>query len=626
MHLVQRITHRIKKNKGNALPGNIITIEIGTRQHKDDKVEGLYHETPECIAWYRTRYGVKRGNANTSGMFEVPEEFWQFLRSACEAGRTTWVLGFSLPRLLSLLDFWSVLERGWKGWIVTADPPFICRAVLPGWKGSLCFVDLRNYYSGTPKEIAESLGASLPIDPDPWDVPSTLADWAIDRAGIFHKFFLQWLNTVLEHQLGNVAETAAKQSWNSWRHSHKGVMPVVHNDEKILDLEREAYYGGRCECRVIGAAIPANNGCDGLHGQARQGNLSFDGNSVYAMDFNWHYPAVMHDRAYPTCIRCCNPGVSALQAMAETMRCIGLARCTIHTDRAWYPYRTDGITIYPTGTFVTTLCGEELSMALRSGHVTKIYESVWYESADLFSGWVARLWALRKKLVADGEKAGSRIVKLLGESLYGKFAQRAATWERAGDTPALRPFGEWWIARQDSTGFDRFRAIGWNVEKQAGQEEHRESCPIIAACITAAARVKLLNAILCAGDNHVYYYDTDSLWVDSIGRWNLRNAGWIAENTLGRLRECGSFDDVAFHGIKNYTVGSRRVTSGIPADAIMLGDGVYEWYSPARMQQKLTSNSSTDTTVRKRIMTLPHLYRHGNVGKDGWVTPRHLEV
>lgn len=499
----------------------------------------------------------------------------------------------------------------------------MCR--FAGLPGTIKFVDVLNYYNGTIESIADSLSLPCPADPEPWATVTQLTAWANQRAGIIHKWFEQWCQTIVDNQLGNIGDTVAKQSWNSWRHSYKGTFPAVHDNEEILKLERQAYYGGRCECVIIGKAQTAGIGGSGLHRENGQSNLIVDGNTVYSLDFNWHYPACMLAGRYP--ISCGGfTGELPICGLAHMLdRNSLVARVAVNTPTPSYPYRNNGITIYPTGRFVTVLCGDELELAVRLNHVEKVYECAWYKKADLFSEWVSRLWELRKVLRVSGLECNSRVIKLLGESLYGKFGQKTSGWKRSPETEPLKQFGEWWEPKEDATGFDRFRAVAGIVEKACERKEHRESIPIIAACITAAARVKLLNHIEIAGWNNVYYYDTDSIWVDADGYNNLRNAGCIENHQLGKLRLEGMYNDVAFRGIKHYQKGNDRIASGIPANAVDMGNGVFEWDAAIRLHGIIKAGCQAGYGSGRTRIHLPVMYRHGNVGTDGWVTPIHVE-
>jgi len=184
----------------------------------------------------------------------------------------------------------------------------------------------------------------------------------------------------------------------------------VHADQKALELERTAYYGGRNECYRLGPQP------DGLY---------------YRLDVNSMYGSVMSTHRWPTRLRkLVNlPSIPELAALSDRYLCI--ASVTIETDIPLYPARLAGGTYYPTGRFSAVLPDAELLQALDRGHIVSVERVATYDSEILFQSFVDYFYGLRLSARAAGDQQTERFAKLLINSLYGKWGQRGARCSRS---------------------------------------------------------------------------------------------------------------------------------------------------------------------------------------------------
>ncbi|GAI95977.1 unnamed protein product, partial [marine sediment metagenome] len=189
----------------------------------------------------------------------------------------------------------------------------------------------------------------------------------------------------------------------------------------------------------------------------------------------------------------------------------------LDTDEPAYPYQRDGYTFYPLGRFVGHLCTEEIKYALQKHHLVNGLKVCVYGKAIIFREYVEYMYKLRAKYQSEGNEVFSKLVKLIMNSLYGKFGQNSEDWKKVDNELSERD-GEYDMI-DDTTGeLYRYYIIAgerWNIK---GRTESYNAFPSISAHITAAARVYLWKLICKAGIDHVFYCDTDSLWCDTTGR------------------------------------------------------------------------------------------------------------
>jgi len=104
----------------------------------------------------------------------------------------------------------------------------------------------------------------------------------------------------------------------------------VHINEEILELERKAYYGGRCECFFIG--------------RPRKG-------IYYKVDINSMYSYIMKLNDFP--VKFIKQGVNVEPAAilkVAPIYCF-IAECEMETRDPVYAMRREGKLIFPVGRF-----------------------------------------------------------------------------------------------------------------------------------------------------------------------------------------------------------------------------------------------------------------------------------
>lgn len=340
---------------------------------------------------------------------------------------------------------------------------------------------------------------------------------------------------------GNVAVSAWKHhlkqagKYDVW--FHKGQIHGQDTDD--FQLIRRAYKGGRCEAFAIG--------------EQGEGVL-YDAHAFY-----WR---MMQTGRYPdlrTREHHSNPEYSGLRGK------IGVAACTIRLPAGpvgllpvWQHIDGDKKVLYPRhGCTVTgTWALPEIDKAVDYGaEVVRVEEAIIYrKDADYhpFRDFIGKLWALRQ----EANPFDTYCLKLLGNSLYGKFGQRKTGKDHE------------WVERKDVRIYQQH---GWTIasaeddylmsKPRGGDIVPKHAHPMIAVLVNAYARMALLNHLMLITQVHidgVLYCDTDGIIVREHAA-HLVQTG----NDLGDLRE-EARGETYIRCEKHYSIGEKVVLGGVP--------------------------------------------------------------
>ena len=321
---------------------------------------------------------------------------------------------------------------------------------------------------------------------------------------------------------GTVAATAMK-AWSHTIDSDTKYWPTSSNNEAIC---REAYAGGLVGLSTIKTKY-----------------------NVKTYDRNSSYPAVMLSQPVPegTAVRTDKIipdylGVYQVNVTAPD----NLVWPILHTRNA------RGSLLWPRGTFNTTITSIELDFALAHGYkLNSVYGGlIWEDKVYPFDDFVNKCMSARKTYKG---KAYEQTVKLIQNSLYGKFGMRHERCElfvpsNDDETLGAIPWGDYetvngkslWVRTVDDN--DIRSKVEW------------------AAFITAGARLALLDIIYRIGPKHVIYCDTDSItcdvefppeFIDPIeyGQWKLEKS-WSEFRAIAPKVYVGRYDKDSVNGTK----------------------------------------------------------------------------
>jgi len=284
-------------------------------------------------------------------------------------------------------------------------------------------------------------------------------------------------------------------------------------DSDFISLyERKAYYGGRTEL-------------------FKRGKIK-----TYSYDVNSMYLSIMRD--------CLLPDIATTKYIEKPPKrwrryltdYLGIWNIKVKTPDNIYlpilPVRMGGKLKFPKGIFEGVWTSVEINEAVKQGYeILEVYNFIYYSrSKPYFNEYAKFIWSKRQEYKKAGNKGMDIMVKKLGNTLYGKFAQRNGNefFGRLSDYKKTLP---------DKVKFIEYHGETW-VHITGEATPAKFEFPVISAFITSYARLKLHSAML-ANANSLIYVDTDSLKLKlpaadiaigkELGEWALEVDGDIIE-------------------------------------------------------------------------------------------------
>ena len=281
---------------------------------------------------------------------------------------------------------------------------------------------------------------------------------------------------------GELKSTLPATSMDIVRRRHLSA-PIKTPTKWANDLCRQGYYGGRCEVFRFG---------------------TFTDHFQY--DIHSMYPACMVEIALPD-----PAGLYYFTATPKISRIIeqeGMTHCRVlapDVHLPLLPVRVSQRLLFLTGEFEGAWCHNELRKALELGY--KILSIKWqFCTKTTLNPLRDYVWDLYDRKV-KAQRAGNPayfIYKLLMNSLYGKFGQKAdgglTTFTRIDDYEGF----------QEKVGIDvvQWQENTYIIEEVGGHRQPAYVIVLWAAYITAQARLKEYGLLGRVGDE-VVYCDTD---------------------------------------------------------------------------------------------------------------------
>lgn len=593
---MRRTAHALKGNKTSEAPHYFCFLDTETLPYpfSATETEHRFRLGWACF-WRRARYGMPE---ETKWVYlDSKPDIWRHIDEQLPERQRLCIIAHNTGFDLQVVGGLRALHD--NGWTITKgiidDPPFILQA-RKGTR-SLYILDWYNYFRGSLAQAGALLGVPKLLMPDFGDSDAAWSHYCRNDTLVLLRAMQRYLQFLTEYDLGAFAPTLAAQSLNAYRHRFMESRIYVHTDEKVIALEREAYYGGRVELFY--------------KGELRNGPYAY-------VDINSAYAYVMREQEFPTALVTTLHNITP-QRLAEVIdQWQAVARVELVAESPLYPMRMDSRLVFPVGGYSTTLATPELRVALSKGHVKSVSECAVYRRAPIFQKWVREMAPLRTQAIERGENLWEELLKRMTNSLFGKFGQRNHDWEMTDKEDV----GEdrIWVEHNLDTGESvTYRCIAGVVQVRTGMREGYNSFVSIAAHVTSAARVLLLQYMQRAGFSHVYYCDTDSLIVDKVGYERLLSH--LHPTELGRLKLVGWADRVELLAPKNYRFGDHVRHKGRRGDAIDVGDGTYEQDMFQSLTGALRMGWHGGPVVRRVRKHDVLAYHKGTVGEDGKVYP-----
>lgn len=346
-------------------------------------------------------------------------------------------------------------------------------------------------------------------------------------------------------------------------------------------------------------------------------------NSVVTFDRNSSYPA---------CMRFGIPFGPARFTFKHMEGKPGFYRVTAHVPQdmvlSIVPHRNeDGQVCWPTGKFETFMSTIEIEYMTTRGARFDIHEGYYFDGiSKCFDTFVDKCETLRKQAKRAGDLALETVVKLMQNSVYGRFG--------------MKPEGKECVLSFD--GIPDGFAPG--IDEESGEisdiffyksikRNTNYMLPHYAAWITANARIELDKDTEALGRHLCRYRDTDSASIEA----EAITCDRVGED-YGQLKDEGQKILVQYLGLKNYNwvvpktskldgrmkgIPERQKTQDFLAAA---RDGTakpVEYLSVSSLQSFLKSDIMASD--RTRAISQPENSYSYYIDKDGWFRPRHFE-
>lgn len=462
---------------------------------------------------------------------------------------------------------------------------------------TILLVDLCSWLPAPLSKIAEDLG--MRQVPRPRDTDSDDAfmrrcerDVEITTAAV-----LECLSLVEDHDLGPWRPTGSGQSHSAWRRRWMTHRLLVHDDLKLLSMERAGSWTGRCEAW--------------RHGTYTDG-------PYYEYDLDLAYCQIAADSEIP-CVLAGPASTTDLPRLAEAFKTHAvLARVTVETEYPLVPTLLDDRILWPVGRFDTTLWDPELSMLIDAGANVAVHEAWLYRKAPGLRA-VAE-WIIGHLQLGPGELSPVqlRVLKHWARALVGRCAMRYRSWELWGwddaDDVQMGLMEEW----ETHQIFETMQ-VGQQIRRLGEQVESPESLPQVPGWIMAECRRRLWTLVQAAGTDTVYYMDTDSIIVDQLGA-----SGIERERKAGRLPPLhtkGRYQSLDILGPRMLTVDETRRMAGIPLQARLDENGVLAGEVFTSLQQSLMRHQISTVEVLTRTYTAESADRRRDHLDDGHTRP-----
>jgi hypothetical protein len=259
----------------------------------------------------------------------------------------------------------------------------------------------------------------------------------------------------------------------------------------------------------------------------------------------------------------------------------GAALVHVRTEEFGYPLRRSNQACLASGDYWTWLCGEELAVALRAGHVLEAEEALLYYPIAYAEDSIRAALSLRQRLRQNqGEMAGAAWRSVYCH-LVGSWAHWRREWKPVDRLSPVGPWGVWHAAEGAEGTVRHYRAVAGRVERLKIKDGSWYAYPPIYAAALSQLRIMLAGVQLAAGGTGILGVENDSVWLDEDGyeryRRSLTAEGVEPEKCVAKA----IYDRAWFvdrHSVVVEREGRRYLRrAGVPATLPLDERGAVQW-------------------------------------------------
>jgi len=598
---IDRKPHILRENRSGAFPRNMIFFDVESQLVNQ---AGKILHKPYLIVGYWVYKHTGRKRKDIEQWFNAGniEEFWEWVCSKINNKEKLYMFAHNPTYDMIASKALPVLKS--KGYTITRyyEKGLTFILSFKAKKKSITVLNVGNFYRGSVAQLGKAFGLpKLELDYENPTLEEALPYCKRD-VEIIAKAMLTWFDFCKAQDLGHFGTTAPKQAFNAYRHRFMPCKIYIHSDEQANNLERESYYGGRTEAFLIGKV------------RAK---------TVYTLDVNSMYPAVMQQGFYPTKLISYRQNLSVGGLKYVLNDYLVCSKVRVRTEKPCLPCKVGKRLTFPVGSFITTLSTPEIELALEHALIEQVYETAIYQAAPLFVEFVNFFYNERLKAKGEGNRILDLLLKLILNSLYGKFGQKSGDWEIVGQT------------NEEGSGYEEVYSLKegrWYTYKwfngvllvKRDEKEGFDSFPAIASHVTSYARKTLFEYIVQAGMENVYYCDTDSLFVNKRGLNRL--SSYLNSEKLGYLKNEGEKEKLCIYGPKDYSWKHGEKHKGIPKTATRISQNKWKYTFWPGISTLIRYNSLDKYFNLVMEKELKRQYLKGWVTSTGRVKPFEVTV
>lgn len=438
------------------------------------------------------------------------------------------------------------------------------------WAHTLTLADSASLFPGPLAQLGPHVGVLKPPNDesdgsDQWWAARCHADTDILRLAVLQ--LMDWWD---ENDLGHWTVTGAGNAWQTYKRTLTPRQVVIDHDPAILELERQAVYGGRRDVFRVGDFPPGR----------------------YAeVDFEAAYPSIAASFPLPAKAACKVMDSHRRDALRGRVPAGMLAEVTINATVPRWPVRIAGRVFYPVGRFRTVLAAPDIQAAADAHCLEAVHDGWLYTLTNHLRDWARQVltWTRDK----TGKIGGAvRIwAKLASRAVIGKFAQRGWT-----TTPYVGPPCEGWSVELVSDFYSGARGVITGVNgdfwiswaDQRGEHER----PAVLAFVEAHTRRRIGQVVTGPYAAAIPQCDTDGFMISHTrleqlaarlpSRWvNGRQipagtpeviAEWNEQCWPLVLREKTQFHRAVVYGPQHVILDGKARFAGVPKGAWRTGE------------------------------------------------------